>query len=1392
MSQLSQPGELPVVVESKLRAVRQRMFAMRATDGVILTMAVLVAVMMAAMLVDWLIVLFDPRWRTTITLVSLLAAVVTFVLSCVRPLVHRRLLSSVARRIDQAVPSLEERWSTVTELAESPDPPAIRGAPHLIRQVAREAADLDPLVQAPKVVSKSDLRRHSVVLGAALGILLLVFAVAPTRTGTLLQRFWAPASDISMTRISSLTGNRVVPRKEPLTLQANMEGLDHDSAILFIRGGEDEGRVPLSRLADPDSDVSFQYKLRSVEDSFRYRFRTGDGQSAWHQITAVDRPSLAEVRFRIVPPAYTRLPDEDLDALPRKHRALQGSRLELAFRSARPLSRMELVFGEDRSETLTPVEEEDCYGYETTLEESIFFAVRLVDEHDLTNLSPPSCRIKVVPDRPPTVEITSPEEEVVIPPDEEKITIEFAARDDIGIDQAELIVTVGDGQDGEEVEVIPIPLDDQQGAKEVHTQVELDLKPFNLEHGAELSYAVRVADGRLATAMSEPSRPDETPFDPKEALADASDQQRDEQMQAQDASQSDGKNDSQPGSAKADDGQQTESDSTTGDQQADSQKNDGSQQASDSQQQPGSQQKDSSQQASDPQQQPGSQQDTDPQQDSDPQRKSGSQRDAGSQGDQDQSSEQDKSAQAKSSQSDTPPPNNMTKRPLPGTGTASSKMHTIKVDKWAGEFAGQARKKLRLEIDRFLERLDAALAAAETTANGLIKHIRGENEWTGQQKRELGGGREKLAEADEVIFELRGKSADTPYAFIGLQLEDIGQAHVTPARKHLAGASNTDQDQSARRLDELEQGSYHIARAREKLAALTRKYEAVKRQEQLAEAMERFAKMHQIFVEDMHAFLKSKKPRLNPRAPRGKLEVDEEYAKALQEYHEQLKKMMAELSKLLAEDPDLLRRYMAMMRLEGITIRDQLTILAQRHQRLQKELGDWLDAGEAGRPAMEVRLAQALLDEQREIVELAAQLHDNTITWMPRDADDSQGPLAEIQTLAEAAARFSYSAARSLAEGDQLASLEAANEVAARLQGFHKEIAKAIPEDEEPSAKEGEEGEESKLAIFVANRMSESEKLLARQSGWIEKVQAVQKKRFGRAASIDQDRLRWDTAEFGTKLERVVAMVDGFSDEIRQKSRELERAVSEEVVTDQSETSLALKTERLRRARERGAKTIESFARTEGLFDELLTLIEEALPAGGMLAGGPEMPKLENLLAMLEKECKACEKLGLAPLRMNIMVQSDWAMPGEGSGAGGGGEGSGGKAQGQGDPSKAKPQPADYQPGKTAEAQARAARKYADQVAKEMEKAREQAQARADKMAQAEWDRDPAAGPDGEDDPAGPFDGKDQRDWNVLSSKLQRELRQVRANTPPEEYRRAVDEYFRRMSEELATAAGTP
>jgi hypothetical protein len=231
------------------------------------------------------------------------------------------------------------------------------------------------------------------------------------------------------------------------------------------------------------------------------------------------------------------------------------------------------------------------------------------------------------------------------------------------------------------------------------------------------------------------------------------------------------------------------------------------------------------------------------------------------------------------------------------------------------------------------------------------------------------------------------------------------------------------------------------------------------------------------------------------------------------------------------------------------------------------------------------------------------------------------------------------------------------------------------------------------------------------------------------------------------------------SAEIAKKAAELQQTIATEIVDHQKDAHAALDGNDLTSARVAESRAVKSFQKAEKEFDELLTMIENASPPAG---GGspPPLPTLEQILAMLENEMKACEKLGLACNKINLMINADWLKPGSGSGSGGRGAGMAAGING--------------------------ARQLLRQSLNQMEKARQEAQRAAALMSV------PPPAPPGTPDNITRRQPGDDKDWATLVSKLKKDLSQVRDNVPPEQYQHLINEYFKALDEAIDRSGPTP
>ena len=726
----------------------------------------------------------------------------------------------------------------------------------------------------------------------------------------------------------------------------------------------------------------------------------------------------------------------------------------------------------------------------------------------------------------------------------------------------------------------------------------------------------------------------------------------------------------------------------------------------------------------------------------------------------------------------TPPPgDSMSRRTLDVPQTASSQRMSLTVDEWAGSFAGQQQEKVAIAVDADLEALETALKKAEAIASSVLKGIDARRRWSGVQERDLTSAEQTTVGAQEVISNLQAHCQGTPYAFVGLQVVDIGLAHVDPARSELW---KTLQTQDADRRDALSNASQHLSRAIALVAELRGQFKRARREFQLAAMVERVKKMHQVFIENSQSLLQTQDndpSRYNRKIM--EFDLDEEYLKRLKEVMEMRRDLRAELARLLAEDPRLLRRFMDSMRNRSINLREELADLVARQQDLNREVLAWSQVEESERPRMANVLKLRQLVDVDQTVDATGELQSRYTTWLSLDraAEDPQlaATTQMVQEIAAEANDLKRAAAEYLAaaQSPQAPPSEAAPPADA---GSTEEVANVPPPDaplelqldqvladgdrlyerltrfEVALRQLAAEVEEPNTAAFAANRLVETRRLIAGMSAWLRQMRAHAAGSYTGAAGVDQYRLALKTDELAGKLgsiEQTLAATMQREDgslpaPIAEKARQFLATLDQQASPNQLAAVYALRTPDIARTTLKQRQAGEALVRAEAQFDDLMRMAIaelDKLPVQDPISDLLDDPTLDELLAQLEQELPLGELLGIPERPSNLQVVDDWLKPG---GTPGGGSGGGQMAMNQ-------------------------MQRNDQAMRQKLDKAYERAVARALKEAKntksIEIPKSAVLS-----------------DWNQLASKLGDELQQGRDKTPSEQYRRAIEQYFAHIS----------
>jgi hypothetical protein len=746
------------------------------------------------------------------------------------------------------------------------------------------------------------------------------------------------------------------------------------------------------------------------------------------------------------------------------------------------------------------------------------------------------------------------------------------------------------------------------------------------------------------------------------------------------------------------------------------------------------------------------------------------------------SSQSAASEQQQSSSSSAPQPgDSMPRRSLDVAQSSSSNRMRLTVDKWAGSFAGQQRAKLEMAIGPELEALDKALEKGQKTARGVLDELAADKQWRGTHDRDVGSAARSTAEALEIIKKLQDRSKDTPYAFIGLQVTDIGLAHIEPARSGFWKALESEGDDRVTRVQDAWQ---HLGQARQLVAELRGQYERARREFQLAESVEKVKKMYQVFIENSQALLAmqdSDPTRYNRKM--AEFELDEEYLKRLQEVLEMRRDLQAELARILAEDPRLLRRFMDALRYRSNNLREELAELVADQNDLNREVRAWTLVEDADRPRIAKILMLRQVQDAAKIATAAGELQSRYQTWLPLDRESKDADLAAatktMQEMATAASELNAAAQKFVTDSQRVTVAAppqaespdaaadaaaatptaaatipdpalAADELLADAQALYEQLNKLEVALRQMAARE--EGAET--AVFAGNRLVDTRRLIADTSAWVRQLRAHAAGNYTSAAEVDQYRLAMKTDELAGKLGSIEQTLAGLMQRgdgtlpapIAEKAREFLAALDKQVSPNQLASVYSLHNNQLPRATQRQKAAADALALAEKAFDDMIRMaIEEMdkLPVQDPVADLLDDPTLDELLAQLEQELPIEELLGIPQRPSNLQVIGDWLRPGNGMGGGGGRMALNQLLQ------------------NNQQARQRLDRAYQRAIARALKESAPKRNLQIPKVAKLS-------------------------DWNRLVSQLGDDLRQSRDKAPPEQYRRAIEQYFSQISQVVA------
>jgi hypothetical protein len=341
---------------------------------------------------------------------------------------------SIARRIEATHPEVGETNALINAVQFDKE---LAGQPHLRQAVLQEIKDPFPGIDWGRVFCRKHLLRAGLALGAGAALIAGWGIVSPQHFANSAARIFAPAAQIdplTRTKFASLTpgqDQRLV-HGSALKVAATLRGIVPAAAWLhFKEQGADWQKVPMPHGAG-DAETAFEFSWPKVLQPMTYFIEAGDARSAEFEVSLRPRTVLRKCEAEIAAPEYTKLPANRLQDVKGLNGVLAGSSVKVTAVFSAPLK--ELRAKDERGAALTTTQvAPETWSVETgQIKGNKTLVLEFTDEEAFADQA--SFPVATVPDDPPVIAITAPEEGKVLVADHQgTLALAFRASDRYGL-----------------------------------------------------------------------------------------------------------------------------------------------------------------------------------------------------------------------------------------------------------------------------------------------------------------------------------------------------------------------------------------------------------------------------------------------------------------------------------------------------------------------------------------------------------------------------------------------------------------------------------------------------------------------------------------------------------------------------------------------------------------------------------------------------------------------------------------------------------------------------------------------------------------------------------------------------------------------------------------------
>lgn len=325
-----------------------------------------------------------------------------------------------------------------------------RGAPagqslELVTATVDRAYEEAKALQLTRLFDFPHRRRDAGLVIAGLAVAITLAMLQPAAPGRALRGLafaWPQPGDERYGELTPTSGDITVLAGGEAVVSVRESGPRSPEVLLRFN---DTGDLWKSRPVQTQSSGTprdYSFRFQDVRSNFAYRFENGRHRTREHRVRVVQRPLVARLQLRLVPPAYTGRAPELLEEGRGDAVALLGTRIEISGASSSPLATATLIPAAEAAvaRTLAAPQAMTTTGKEFTtavvLRSDLRYHFELVDSLGNRNADAIVYQIGALDDRAPYVEMRAPGDADL--PKSMQVPVLVYAADDYGLSRMTL------------------------------------------------------------------------------------------------------------------------------------------------------------------------------------------------------------------------------------------------------------------------------------------------------------------------------------------------------------------------------------------------------------------------------------------------------------------------------------------------------------------------------------------------------------------------------------------------------------------------------------------------------------------------------------------------------------------------------------------------------------------------------------------------------------------------------------------------------------------------------------------------------------------------------------------------------------------------------------------